>query len=90
MVLTPGRSLSLLGIVLLGACSSGSPPSPEGSAISVREQALSSQTISASLSLPSGLTSAGLLIGQSNIQLDSNIVVPGPVWSGGSLYFQLE
>lgn len=86
---------------LFGACSSGAPSSEEssissqgssvsspGTSISARMRATGSQTITASLNLPSGLTSAGLLVAQNNVQLDSNISVPGPVWSGGALYLQ--
>jgi hypothetical protein len=46
------------------------------------------QTITATMTLPSGLTSAGFLVAQTGVQLDSNITVGGPVWSAGSLYMQ--
>jgi hypothetical protein len=84
MDLTSGRVWLVLGALSLVACSPRAPSPQEESSV----LALSSQTISVSMSLPSGLTSAGLLVGQTNVQLDSNIVVPGPVWSGGSLFMQ--
>jgi hypothetical protein len=73
--------------LLLGACSSADPPS-EATGIAARKRATSSQTVIATMSVPSGMTTAGFLLGQTNIQLDSNIVVAGPVWSAGSLLMQ--
>jgi hypothetical protein len=87
MALKLGRVWFACGVLSLGACSAGGPSS-EGTGVTGRLKAASSQTITASMALPFGLTSAGFLVAQTNIQLDSNVSIAGPVWSAGTLSVQ--
>jgi hypothetical protein len=86
MALRNGIGWFVGSVLLLGACSSSAPSEERGVASHIR--AGGAQTITTSMSLPSGLSSAGFLVAQNEVKLDSNITVAGPVWSAGSLYMQ--
>src|SRR5450759_3771249 len=86
MALRCGHVGFICSLLLLGACSPSAPSG--GRVIASHLRAGGAQTITTSMTLPSGLTSAGFLVAQTGVQLDSTITVGGPVWSGGSLSMQ--
>lgn len=81
--------LVVVSLILIAGCGKKAPPDESKSAeIAARVRLTGTQTITPSLTLPSGMTAAGFLVGQNEVQLDSTITVAGPVWSAGTLFMQ--
>ena len=77
---------SICSMLLLSACSSGTPSDEVGITSHIR--ATSTQTINTQMTLPSTLSSAGFLVAQTKVQLDSGVIINGTVWSAGTVSMQ--
>jgi len=82
------KSLSwkMCALLLLGACAPGS--SSDGVATRTPREALSAQTVTVQMTLPSTLSNAAFLVAQSKVQIDSRVTITGAVWSGGTVSMQ--
>jgi alpha-tubulin suppressor-like RCC1 family protein len=88
MTFKSASRLCLGSALLLSACSSDGPAAEGPSSTDPHVLAVAAQTITSQMVLPSGLGTAGFLVAQNKVQLDTGVSVPAAIWSAGSMSMQ--